>query len=146
MLYFNCDNCGYYHLKNMNEKGMETHRISLFYFLIFDKETNICTGECGFHTWNKTHARAELFYSLKDDIYKRKGLMTETLSQIMDFGFNHLNLHRIGALTAISNAPSKKLIENFGFIKEGTMREDYLIGENYENSECYALLKIEWNG
>jgi ribosomal-protein-alanine N-acetyltransferase len=49
----------------MHEKGMETHRISLFYFLLFDKETQMCIGECGFHTWKKTHRRTELFYSLK---------------------------------------------------------------------------------
>jgi ribosomal-protein-alanine N-acetyltransferase len=49
----------------MHEKGMETHRISLLYFLLFDKETQMCIGECGFHTWKKTHRRAELFYSLK---------------------------------------------------------------------------------
>ena len=146
MLYFNCDASGYYHLKNMHENGMETHRISLFYFLLFDKETNICIGECGFHTWNKTHARAELFYSLKEDIYKRKGLMTQALSEIIGFGFKQLKIHRIEALTADWNAASIKLLENFSFTKEGIMREDYLVGENYENSACYALLKHEWNG
>ena len=146
MRYFNFDLGGYNHLKEMNEKGMETHRISMFYFLLFDKETDKCIGECGFHTWNKTHSRAELFYNLNENLYKRKGLMTETLIKVIDFGFNDLNLNRIEALTASWNSASIKLLENFKFSKEGTMREDYLVGENYESSECYSLLKKEFHG
>ena len=145
MLYFNFDIHGYNHLKEMYEKGMETHRISMFYFLLFDKETQKCIGECGFHTWNKTHSRAELFYSLKEDSYKRKGLMTETLNKVIAFGFNKLNLHRIEALTASWNSASIKLLENFKFTKEGIMREDYLVDGKYESSECYSLLKNEWD-
>ena len=34
-LYFNVDNHGYLQLKEMHEKGMETNRISQFYFLLF---------------------------------------------------------------------------------------------------------------
>ncbi len=143
--YFNTDIQGYNHLKEMFEKGMETHRISMFYFLLFDKETQKCIGDCGFHTWNKTHSRAELFYNLKEENYKRKGLMTETLSEVIVFGFTKLNLHRIEGLAASWNIASIKLLENFKFTKEGTMREDYLVDGKYENSECYSLLKNEWN-
>lgn len=145
MFYFNTDIQGYNHLKDMFEKGMETHRISMFYFLLFDKKTQKCIGECGFHTWNKTHGRAELFYNLKEESFKRKGLMSETLVEVIAFGFRELNLHRIEALTASWNTASIKLLENFKFTKEGTMREDYLVAGKYENSECFSLLKNEWN-
>lgn len=145
MLYFNTDLKGYNHLKEMHEKGMETHRISLFYFLLFHKETAQCIGECGFHTWNNTHHRAELFYNLKEDFYKRKGLMTEALKNVLEFGFKELNLHRIEALTASWNLASIKLLENYNFTKEGTMREDYVVNDQNESSECYSLLKHEWS-
>lgn len=140
---FNTDANGYNHLKEMSQNGMETHRISLFYFLLFDKETQLCIGECGFHTWNKTHHRAELFYNLKDDSYKRKGLMTETLDVVIDFGFQDLHLHRIQALTASWNLASIKLLEKFDFKKEGILREDYFVDGKFEHSECYSLLKHE---
>jgi ribosomal-protein-alanine N-acetyltransferase len=144
MLYFNIDGEGYLQLKEMHEKGMVTNRISQFYFLLFDKITDKCIGECGFHTWNRTHARAELFYNLKDDADKRKGLMTETLVKVLEFGFNELELHRIEALTASWNTASIRLLERFKFRKEGTMREDYLVAGIYESSECYSLLKHEF--
>ncbi len=143
--YFNLDMQGYNHLKEMHEKGMETHRISIFYFLLFNIETQKCIGDCGFHSWNKTHSRAELFYNLKEDIYKRKGLMTEALMEIIAFGFTELNLHRIEALAASWNHASLKLLENFKFTKEGIMREDYLVDGKFEDSECYSLLKKEWS-
>ncbi|WP_300570407.1 GNAT family protein [Flavobacterium sp.] len=142
--FFEADENAYNHLKNMHEKGMETHRISMFYFLLFDKESNRVIGECGFHSWNKTHNRAELFYSLRNETDKRKGLITEAVIKVLDFGFNQLELHRIEALTAIWNIASIKVLEHFGFTKEGTMREDYIVDGKNENSECYSLLKWEW--
>jgi len=144
MDYFVVDESGYDHLKSMHELGMETHRISLFYFLIVDRETNKTIGECGFHTWNKSHNRAELFYFLRNDSDKRKGLMTEVVTEILNFGFNELNLHRISALTADWNIESKGLLHKFGFTKEGTMREDYVVAGKNEDSECFSLLKWEW--
>ncbi|RYD99239.1 MAG: N-acetyltransferase [Sphingobacteriales bacterium] len=65
----------------MHRKGMETNRLSLLYFLLTDKKTGQPLGTCGFHTWNATHRRAELFYSLLSDEHKQKGLMTEALER-----------------------------------------------------------------
>ena len=143
-MFFAVDGDGYHHLTAMHEQGMETHRISLFYFLLLDKQSNRVIGECGFHTWNKTHQRAELFYSLRNDSDKRIGFMTEALSAVLDFGFEQLGLHRIEGLTANWNTASVKLLTRYGFTKEGTMREDYIVNGRHEDSDCYSLLKQEW--
>lgn len=144
VLFFGADEAGYDHLKQMHEKGAETHRLSFFYFLLIEKESNRVIGECGFHTWNATHKRADLFYSLKHDSDKRKGLMTEALEPVLDFGFNELGLHRIAAFIADYNTPSRKLLEHYKFTKEGTMREDYVVNGKNEDSDCYSLLRHEW--
>lgn len=144
MPYFAVDEEGYNHLKTMHENGMETHRLSMFYFLLLEKESNRTIGECGFHTWNKTHKRAEVFYNLRNDSDKRKRLMTEALVEVLDFGFNKLELHRVEALVASWNTASVKLLDRYGFTKEGTMREDYIVNGKNEDSDCYSLLKWEW--
>lgn len=141
---FNVDEAGYEHLKNMHEKGMETFRISQLFFLILEKETNKVIGECGYHTWNPSHKRAELFYGLRNDTFKQKGYMKEALNEVVDFGFNVMKLHRIQALIADSNTPSKKLLLHYGFVKEGTIREDYVVEGKNEDSDQYSLLKQEW--
>ena len=142
--FFDADDSGYDHLKNMHERGMETHRISLFYFLLVEKEHGKIIGDCGFHTWNRSHRRAELFYNLKHDTDKRKGIMSEAVAKVLDFGFTALELHRVEALTATWNIASIKLLERFKFTREGTMREDYVVEGRNEDSECFSLLKWEW--
>lgn len=142
--YFGFDDSGYQHHLEMHEKGMETHRLSLFVFLLIDKNTNLPIGECGFHTWNKSHNRAEVFYNLWKDSDKRKGFMTEALQVVLNHGFNELKLHRIEALIDANNEPSLKLLLRYGFIREGIMREDYLVNGKNEDSDCYSLLKWEW--
>jgi ribosomal-protein-alanine N-acetyltransferase len=131
-------------LKLMNDHGMESFRISLYYFLLIDKTSNEIIGECGFHTWNVFHGRADIFYKLKSDDIKQKGYMKEALFKVLEYGFENLDLHRIQALVADNNIPSLKLLERFGFQKEGRLREDYLVNGIYEDSECYSLLKREW--
>lgn len=141
--YFGYDDAFEYY-KIMHEKGMETHRISMFYFLLIDKENGLPIGECGFHSWNTTHNRSEVFYNIKNDIKKQKGYMTEALKAVLEFGFTELKLHRVEALIAAENEPSLRLLLRYGFSKEGIMREDYLVDGKNEDSDCYSLLKWEW--
>ncbi|HVG12336.1 MAG TPA: GNAT family protein [Flavisolibacter sp.] len=143
--FFGVDEKGYLHYKEMHEKGMDTHRFSLFFFLIIERSTNIPIGECGFHTWNSTHRRAELFYLLRNDTHKRKGYMKEALPHVISHGFEVLHLHRIEALIDEANTPSLKLLRGTGFQLEGIMREDYVVNGQSVDSHCYSLLKHEWS-
>jgi ribosomal-protein-alanine N-acetyltransferase len=144
MDFFACDENTFEYYRKMHEGGMETHRISLYFFRIIHAESQRVIGEFGFHTWNKTHRRAEIYYSLRKEEDKQKGYMKEAMESLLDFGFTNLNLHRIQALIDDANTPSKKLLEHFSFQKEGTMREDYNVEGIQEDSECYSLLKPEW--
>jgi ribosomal-protein-alanine N-acetyltransferase len=144
MTFFGFDEQAYSHYLDMHEKGMETHRTSLYFFVLVEKESNLPIGECGFHTWNATHHRAEVFYNMRQNAFKQKGYMTEALDAILTFGFTQLQLHRVEALIAAENTPSLKLLLRYGFTFEGTMREDYLVDGIQEDSECYSLLKWEW--
>lgn len=144
MNYFGFDEASYRHHKMMHEKGMETHSVSLFYFLLLNKETCEPIGECGFHTWTAKHNRAEIFYNIHNEANKQKGYMTEALEAVLKYGFTALKLHRVEALLSAKNEPSLRLLLRKGFTKEGTMREDYVVNGKNEDSECYSLLKWEW--
>jgi ribosomal-protein-alanine N-acetyltransferase len=142
--FFNADETAFAKLQIMHEKGMETFNLSLYYFLIVSRESNEIIGECGFHTWNINHRRAEVFYFLKKDSDKQKGFMSEALPCVINYGFTTMNLHRIDAKIAAWNIPSVKLILKNGFIKEGTLREDYFFNGEHQDSDCYSLLIHEW--
>lgn len=125
----------------MHEKGMETFRITALYFLLVDKETHFPIGTCGFHTWNQSHNRAEIFYKLTNDSDKRKGFVSEALPVVLKYGFDEMALHRIEAFVADYNIPSVRLLLKNGFVKEGTAREHYLVDGVFEDSDFYSLLK-----
>lgn len=142
--FFGFDEKLYLKYKLMHEKGMETYNISLLYFLIVIRDTKEPIGEVGFHTWNKTHSRAELFYSLREDKFKRNGYLSEVLPLVLKYGFEEMKLHRIEALIAESNEPSFRLLKKNNFTFEGTMRQDYFWEGIQADSDCYSLLKSEF--
>jgi ribosomal-protein-alanine N-acetyltransferase len=144
MSYFSVDEAGFQPLQSMFEQGMEAYRVTTFYFLLIDKASNKVLGECGFHSWNRPHQKAELFYSLRNDTNKRKGYMSEAVENILNYGFTELGLHRVAALTAPSNDASIALLKKYGFFKEGILREDYAVNGINEDSVCFSLLKWEW--
>ena len=142
--FFGFDEKGYEHFNTMHLKGMETHRLSLFFLSLFDKQQQKAIGECGFNTWNAFHQRSDLFYSICFDENKRKGFMTEALGPVLQYGFTEMKLDRVAAYIDKMNTPSLKLLQRYGFTFEGTMRQDYLVEGVPEDSECYSLLKPEW--
>lgn len=145
MKLFAVDKQGLVSMQSMVEKGMETFRISTFYFLLIDKNSGETLGDCGFHTWNRTHKRAELFYDIRNESNRNKGFVSEALPTILNYGFNELLLHRVEALVAREYEPSKAILHKFGFVYEGIMREDYCVLGKNEDSLCYSLLRSEWN-
>jgi ribosomal-protein-alanine N-acetyltransferase len=66
--------------------------------------------------WNfsQNNKTAEVGYDL-DPKYQNKGIMSETLKMIIDFGFKELKLDKIEAFTHTENENSKKLLEKNGF-------------------------------
>jgi [ribosomal protein S5]-alanine N-acetyltransferase len=142
--YFTADENRYSLLKEMCEGGMETHRISMRMFLIIDKNTNRTLGECGFHSWNVKHNRAEIYYLIYETTDMQKGYMKEALNALIPYGFNHLRIHRIAGLIEAANIASRKILDHFGFVKEGVLRQDYKVGEVQEDSVMYSLLKHEY--
>lgn len=131
--------------RKMYESGIDTYKTTLLFFLIIHKETNETIGECGYHTWFPKHNRAEIYYKLNDDNYKRKGYLTEILPFVIKYGFKEMKLHRIEALVATDNIPSLKLLKKNNFTFEGTLREHYFTNGVYENSEIYSLLAPDSN-
>ena len=144
LLYLGIEEDGYDFYFQMHEKGMETFRITHLFFILKHKITGQVLGECGYHTINSAHRRAELFYGLKKEEFKRQGFMKEALAAVLKFGFENINLHRIQALVEKNNLPSVKLLQYFGFSFEGTIREDYVVDCVNDDSDCYSLLRSEW--
>lgn len=138
--YFGVDEEGFAFLSEMNQKGMETFSISVFFFLLRIRETGRPIGECGFHTWSKKHRRAELFYLLRNDSDKQQGYMSEALPEVIRFGIEVLGLQRLEAGTASWNIPSTKLIQKNGFEFERIAKQHYWVNGIFDDTVYYVKL------
>lgn len=97
-------------------------------------------GTIGFNAWSPKHKRAEIGYELHPNQWK-KGYISEALERVISYGFEELELNRIGAVVFLKNEASSNLLLKAGFQKEGILR-DYMIqnGNSYD-TYVYSLLK-----
>lgn len=72
--------------------------------------------------------KAEIGYELLPD-YHGKGIMQEAISEVADFGMQHIGLHAIEAYTHCENAASTRVLEKAGFKKTGTVEGDLVVFE-----------------
>ena len=119
--------------------GFSTYNLTIQFFQIVEKSTAMVIGWAGYHSWAQQHYRAELFYSLKADQFKRQGYMSEALEPIIAFGKNEMQLRRIEAFVATDNIPSNRLMEKFGFQKEATIKHRYQFGDEVDADYLYSL-------
>ncbi|SCY52135.1 GNAT family N-acetyltransferase [Flavobacterium caeni] len=127
--------------RKKTEKGFETHNKSLLIFQLVDKQSGQIIGWCGYHTWYLDHARAEIGYGLFDDAFKRKGLMTEAMRAVIDYGFDAMQLNRIEAFVGTQNTASLQTLAKFGFVREGLLKSHYFKNGVYEDSLVFGLLR-----
>ena len=75
--------------------GYSTYNLTIQFFQLVDKESQRVLGWCGYHSWAKQHKRAEVFYSLKNETDKRKGIMSEALNEVLKYGKTEMKLARV---------------------------------------------------
>lgn len=92
--------------------GIQTNQ--LIYWGIRLKETNQLIGTIGLWNFVKSKLSAELGFELVPD-YQGNGYMSESISAIIDFGFNKINLKAIEANTHPQNQRSVSLLTKYDF-------------------------------
>jgi len=86
------------------------------------KKDNQVIGTCGYNNWIKRSSRGEIGYELGKD-YWGNGYASEAIKEILNYGFKKMKLNRIEAFTVPEAISSIKLLEKFGFKKEGLLKE-----------------------
>lgn len=109
-------------------------------FAIRTTEGNII-GIAGYYDIIKDNMVATLFIGIGDENYLGKGYGKEAISELLNYGFNTLNLYRIQLNVISFNTPAIKLYEKVGFQKEGTMKEFVLRNGQRYDLYMYAKLK-----
>lgn len=104
------------------------------------RETNELIGTIGYHLWSPRHKRAEIGYDLHPDHWG-KGYATEAVKAVIHYGFQEMELNRIGAVVFLENEASHKLLRKLGFEKEGILKEYMYQNGLAQDTILYSLLK-----
>lgn len=97
-------------------------------------------GTIGFQEWSTEHKRAEISYALFPESWG-KGYALEAVNKVISFGFQEMELVRIGAIVFTENDASNKLLIKAGFEKEGVLKK-YMRQNNVPyDTYIYSLIK-----
>ena len=107
------------------------------------KNENKFIGLIAINLGKINYKTAEVWFKIHKDFW-RKGYTTEALSEILDFGFNQLQLHRIEAGCAVENVASSKVLEKVGMIREGMKRKKLPIRGEWKDNYFYAILEEDF--
>jgi ribosomal-protein-alanine N-acetyltransferase len=101
-----------------------------------------CLGLVNYHDGHIRNKRVAIGYMV-DPAHCKQGLATEAVSAMIRFCFQDLGLHRLQAFIHPDNTPSLKLIEKLGFRREGLLRENLRVGDEWRDDLLYALLSTD---
>ncbi|WP_165553628.1 GNAT family N-acetyltransferase [Kribbella capetownensis] len=86
---------------------------------------------------------AEIGYWLDTDFVGR-GLISRTVTAVLDHAFGPLGLLRVRLCTTIDNTRSRNVAERMGFTQEGVLREAAVFPTERRDLVIYGLLAREW--
>lgn len=108
-----------------------------FYWGISLKNQTNLIGTICLYRFSEDRKEAEVGYELLPD-YHRKGIMSEALKAVLNFGFNELYLSEILAFTNKFNENSKSLLLKHQFILEEGRKD-----EGFPENIIFSLKKNE---
>jgi ribosomal-protein-alanine N-acetyltransferase len=73
-----------------------------------------------------------------------KGVVSEALGAMLDYGFDQMNLHSVEAGVTPGNEASTRMLQKLGFRLEGHLRESFLTDRGFVDSLIYSMLRSDW--
>lgn len=99
-------------------------------------------GVTGLRLGKEKYRNAEVWFKFHPDFWN-KGYATETLRQLIAFGFDDLQLHRIEAGCATENTGSYKVMEKAGMTREAHTRQLLPLKSGWADNYGYAILSTD---
>ena len=103
------------------------------------KEKQDIIGIAGFFEIDKAANKAELGYGFLQGNWG-KGVGTEIVKTLTDFGFQAIQLHKIYAYIHPDNISSIKVVEKFGYKREGLFKDHDFAQNKYFDTAVYTKI------
>ncbi|WP_375486385.1 GNAT family N-acetyltransferase [uncultured Jatrophihabitans sp.] len=100
-------------------------------------------GRCAIVNVDPLARHAEISISLVEEA-RGRGIGTAAVAQLVAFGFERWNLHRLHLVVLASNEPARRAYLKAGFVEEGRLREHAWIRGHYDDELRMGLLCADW--
>lgn len=107
------------------------------------REDGRLVGSCQLHSVHPVHRSAELQIRIGADDARGRGVGKKALSQLLAYGFDELDLHRIYLHVFATNERAIRLYEQLGFRREGVLCEAASIDGAWVDVLLMAVLRHE---
>ena len=128
-----------------SEKNLKQKKPEKLPFNIELKLEKKIIGGIGLHEIDYFAETANIGYWINRKYWK-KGIISEAVKVLLDFGFYKLGLRRMGLIAYRDNVASNKVAKKFGFKLEGILRKSLKAKATgkIHDANTYGLLKEEW--
>lgn len=114
-----------------------------FNFAIVDDNQRFLGG-CGLNHISPEHRVANLGYWVRTSA-TRKGVATTAVGQLEHYAFTETNLARVEIIVAVGNAPSLRVAEKSGALKECIAHDRLFAHGKSHDAVIYALLRSRYD-
>ena len=111
---------------------------------MISKESNLLIGLISFHIIYQQHFRAEIGYMILPE-YRGKGLVSEGIKTLLNYGFNVLKLNSVEAQIDPANTASEKVLLHNNFVKEAHFFENEFYDGKFLDKAVFSILARNFN-
>ncbi|MGO4379456.1 GNAT family N-acetyltransferase [Pseudoduganella sp. RAF53_2] len=122
--------------------GMAGYESGAMLRLGFDIDGTLA-GVVNLYKFDEQNRRCDIGYMLGRSSWG-KGYMREALAAALEYAFSELHLHRVEADIDPRNHASARLLQSLHFVKEGHLRERWMVNGEICDSDIYGLLRADW--
>ncbi|MCH7812555.1 MAG: GNAT family N-acetyltransferase, partial [Planctomycetes bacterium] len=108
------------------------------------QEGDVLVGVTGLHGLGGPNRSATFGIALGEREYQGRGFGTEATRLMVRYGFEELNLNRIGLTVFAGNERGIRTYRRSGFVREGCLRQTLYRNGRYQDELCYSILRSEW--
>ncbi|MFC3886204.1 GNAT family N-acetyltransferase [Bacillus songklensis] len=128
------------YLNKSNVEGAEQ-----FVFSVLDAETDEMIGHISLAKIDYKNRSGRIGRVLiGNEKYRNKGIGKQMMKEILSFGFDKLNLHRMTLGVYDFNERAIRTYEQIGLVREGLLREVQKVKNQYWNCIEMSMLEHEW--
>ena len=101
--------------------------------------------QTGLKNFDSINKRAELFISIGNSEFlstpsSKGGYGTDAVKTLVNYCFNHLNIHKISLNVFASNKRAIRCYEKAGFVQEGLLKQHHFSNGAYEDVYVMAII------